>query len=74
MIEKEGNEKTADFIKRVVPNLKSELEKYNQSSFRACKNMGEILDQHLELMLLKDKWASRPNETLTASELAQKHK
>ncbi len=25
-IEKEGNEKTADFIKRVVPNLKSELD------------------------------------------------
>ncbi len=34
-----------------INSLKKELEKYHRVSFKQCRNMGELLDFHLKLML-----------------------
>ena len=37
-----------------INKLKEELEKYHSASFKSCNKMGEILQNHLELMLSKE--------------------
>tara|TARA_R110002020_G_scaffold233207_2_gene444961 strand:- start:2733 stop:19928 length:17196 start_codon:yes stop_codon:yes gene_type:complete len=51
-----------------------QLISFNNSAKLSPFAKSRISQRWRELMLLKDKWASRPNETLTASQLAQKHK
>ena len=43
------NDKLSTKIK--IDALKLDLEKFHQTSFRACKNMGQVLDLHLKLIL-----------------------
>ena len=42
-------DKLSSFSK--INSLKKELEKYHNKSFKQCKNMGQVLDLHLKLML-----------------------